>query len=619
MLSTTEAYKSAVVATSRVWRVTGHATLDDSTVIPLSNSDFKLSTISYKEGATCVSTIQVGSTFANSLDFALLNVDNKFTQYNFKNAVFSLYIGLLVGNTFEDIPLGKFNVATCGQKLSSIPISCFDDMYKLNVPMSSVGVIYPCSISTMFNNICTYCGVTAKTELVSEIVSLDTRLGTDTVGTKIGAFDQTKFTCRDILGFIGCLLGKNLRFDRYGILESFWYSNNSQETNESTRVRTAWYSDDTVTITGIDLKDSAGVVHTYGSRDYVVSYATNPLIQSDAVANATMSTTSLALSSVPYRPCQVDYIGDPAWQAGDVVSHSRNGKETIVSPIMVYSFKYAQHATIEAKGETQEANRQLTADAKKVSEAQIKQAADLNAGLSSMEKLMLDQSNFLTNALGFYPYAPKNPDGSLQGYYMMDNPDPNLAETIWAFTSGGIGVSHTGIAGPYTSSWTATDSIIASVVTANLIRTGVIQSKDDTLRIDLGNGQILALNDAGSTSINGNSIVLKYRNNAAATKPDVAHITIEPDTPGDADNVASMRIEFATEDGTTKATMGMEVTHSADSNNVTDYSAFTISHDKPIRIARDLSVDNAIVYDHIIMQRKSGEVGNTGVDFVFKG
>ena len=84
----------------------------------------------------------------------------------------------------------------------------------------------------------------------------------------------------------------------------------------------------------------------------------------------------------------------------------------------------------------------------------------------------------------------------------MSTPNSTKSTLVWAITSGGIGVSHTGIEGPYTSSWTMDDSILANTITANMMRTGVLQSVDgSSFYLDLDNG-VLRM-DAQSLALNG--------------------------------------------------------------------------------------------------------------------
>lgn len=72
--------------------------------------------------------------------------------------------------------------------------------------------------------------------------------------------------------------------------------------------------------------------------------------------------------------------------------------------------------------------------------------------------------------------------------FIADNPNPDAAQKVWRFNLGGMGYSTTGINGPFTSAWTADGHIVASLVTANMVQTGLLQSLNGESWLDLDNG-----------------------------------------------------------------------------------------------------------------------------------
>ena len=496
MYGVSNAYKTQVKASTREWAIKLALTLDSGVTYNLTEKDIETSTFTFQESATCGSTIQVGSVYANSLDFSLINTDGKYNADNFQDATVSAQVGLkLPDGTWEYVPLGKFNVYEPGKKLSTISIHSLDNMYRLNAPFANVDIQYPTNVMTLMSTICTHCGVPLSAQLTSELRSLDIVL------SKI---DPGDMTCRDVVGYIGCLIGKNLRFDRLGVLESFWYSNTVEvSTNADTR-NTSDFSDLIVNITGVELQDSSGTTYWMGNNTLVAQLDANPLIQNSEVAQDVLTTVYNALKSVSYRPYTVTYMGDPAIQAGDRILHTRDSGN-LESLVMTSSFSFHGSATLSAVGTTAEQNRQATKSAKQVQQVVAKAKEDLNQGLKSLESTMTMQSDLITQALGFYPKVVYDEDGRIKSVYMMSTPNSTPTTLVWAITSGGIGVSHTGIEGPYTSSWTMDDSILASSITANMIKTGVLQSVDGTsFYLDLDKG-VLRM-DASSIALNGKQL-----------------------------------------------------------------------------------------------------------------
>lgn len=76
----------------------------------------------------------------------------------------------------------------------------------------------------------------------------------------------------------------------------------------------------------------------------------------------------------------------------------------------------------------------------------------------------------LTGAFGSYFHS----DGA--NLYMMDNPDPELAQVVWRWNVNGFGKSSTGIEGPYTTALTFDDEFITNVVNAMVIRGSLIEA-----------------------------------------------------------------------------------------------------------------------------------------------
>lgn len=76
----------------------------------------------------------------------------------------------------------------------------------------------------------------------------------------------------------------------------------------------------------------------------------------------------------------------------------------------------------------------------------------------------------LTGAFGGYTYANESE------FFILDNPDPAQALTVWRWNINGFGKSSTGIDGPYTTAITFDDNFVTSVITAMVIRGAYIEA-----------------------------------------------------------------------------------------------------------------------------------------------
>ena len=142
MYGVSNAYKTQVKAPTREWAIKLSLTLDSGITYNLTEKDIETSTFTFQESSTCGSTIQVGSVYANSLDFSLINSDGKYNNDNFQDATVSAQVGLkLPDGTYEWVPLGTFYVSSTGKKLSTLAINCMDGMYKLNIAGYVIGTV----------------------------------------------------------------------------------------------------------------------------------------------------------------------------------------------------------------------------------------------------------------------------------------------------------------------------------------------------------------------------------------------------------------------------------------------------------------------------------------------
>jgi len=99
-------------------------------------------------------------------------------------------------------------------------------------------------------------------------------------------------------------------------------------------------------------------------------------------------------------------------------------------------------------------------------------------------------------------------------FYVADHPDLNQAIRVWKWGIGGFGYSENGVAGPYTTAITANGSIVAmlvaaNIITADMVQTGILQSEDGSLSLNLNNGafsfnhNIVQFTDSGLKVMHG--------------------------------------------------------------------------------------------------------------------
>lgn len=128
---------------------------------------------------------------------------------------------------------------------------------------------------------------------------------------------------------------------------------------------------------------------------------------------------------------------------------------------------------------------------------------------SAMQKAINNATNWLTSADG-YVIAVKDDNGTWKEILFLDTPSAETAKNVLRINTNGIGFSTNGVNGPYRNAWTIDGSLVADfittgVLTANLIKAGVLQSLNEKSYINMETGD--ARLSGSFSSSNGDYIV----------------------------------------------------------------------------------------------------------------
>lgn len=127
---------------------------------------------------------------------------------------------------------------------------------------------------------------------------------------------------------------------------------------------------------------------------------------------------------------------------------------------------------------------------------------------SIMEQAIERATKLITGNLGGYVVIhDSNGDGEPDEILIMDTNDISTATKVWRWNKNGLGYSSTGYDGTYGLAMTADGEIVADYITTgsmsgNRVRTGLIESTDNQLQIDLDAGTITA----PSITLNGEDV-----------------------------------------------------------------------------------------------------------------
>lgn len=449
----------------------------------LHDDDIVTKTFKVKDNLVSGEDIEWGNVISKDLSFTITNYNGQWNYVNLARATIIPLVGLKTASGYEYIPIGTFWADTVGKPLSIINITALDGMARLNVPFSQIIVNYPCTLQTLFFQICDQCNIRTKI----------TSFPNDTVTVQQAPADIEEATCRDILGYIAQIAGCNMRMSRDNYLELIYYGD-AGEISLEPQNRTSFVPEDySIKITGISYKDFDGVEYFMGSNDYVIQISENPLMPADP--SIVLDNLLNVYSTFSHQPFTLSYFGDPAVDCGDKITNIHVNGKIYTSYVTNNTFTFKGSSTLEGKGRLPEISQSPTKESKQAAKMVAiirKQQKESEQRFTEIEDAILNSTQFLTAELGGYVYKTEDV------IYIMDTKDINTATKIWKWSLGGLGYSSSGKDGPYTTAITMDGAIVADFIRAGLMSADRIRG--GTLKlggIDNTNG-IFELYDASN-------------------------------------------------------------------------------------------------------------------------
>lgn len=135
-----------------------------------------------------------------------------------------------------------------------------------------------------------------------------------------------------------------------------------------------------------------------------------------------------------------------------------------------------------------------------------------NSNFQQIQQSKIDNAtNWLTGADG-YVIAVKDDNGTWKEILFLDTPSAETAKNVLRINTNGIGFSTNGVNGPYRNAWTIDGSLVAGfittgVLTANLIKAGVLQSLNGATSINMETGEA-SLTGSITTASDGFQVTL---------------------------------------------------------------------------------------------------------------
>lgn len=526
MINTSMAFKQAILG-SRKYLYSAKIHLADGTELTVGNDDVMEGTVQFEQATSNMDSFDVGAATSNVHSLALNNMRDKFSQYDFVDAVIIPKVGLeLDDGSVEYLQKGYYTVDEAKHNGSTISLSAMDDMVLLDRPYSESELQYPATLLRIYLDICTCCGVSAG----------NARFDHDDYVVSARPTDEA-ITFRDMLSYIGQITGYYAIMDTERKLCLKWYDLTAFDDSDGldggvfdpynqTQYQTGDEADggnfkdysggdayeggafnamekyhhiyrlasqdiytDDVVITGVKIAvteetedekvtSSSELTFTAGNTGYMVHIENNPLITSGN-AQGIANQLFLKIGGMHFRPLSVSALSDPSVEAGDAAYVSDSKGNSYATYLTSVSFAMGGYETYicSAQTPTEKNSIRYSETAKALAEAKKNTQQKITAYDLTIQRL----TDLMAQTFG--AFKSEQTDGATGAtiYYMHNKPTLEESDKVWKMTADGFVVSTDGgrtwNAGMDASGNAAVNILSAIGIVADWIQAGVIQDK----------------------------------------------------------------------------------------------------------------------------------------------
>ena len=386
MYPVSNAFLNAVKANTRKYYWTGTITTKAGTVYNFDQNDIVKGS-GYISCQCCGNTeIELGTVYSAELGISIFSEINRYTL---EDAIVTLTYHLkLADDSYETVPMGIFEVSEANRKVRTLEIKAYDYMLRFEKNFNgfeTVGHAYD-----FVNLCCTSCNV-AMAQDQAYYEALPNGL------TDLSIYSDNDIeTYRDVLFYVGQVLGGFFVINRSGQLELRKYGNISVLTVERMHRFSSSFSDFITRYTAVSSTNLRTQIAEYYALEtddaLTMNLGVNPLLQFglDETREQLVRNILNDISIVNYVPFETDTIGNPALDLGDVLSFTGGQADsTKIACITSSSIKIGGRQTIKCVGKNP-----------KLSQAKSKNDKNISGLLNQIEAGKIGIHTF-TNASAF--------------------------------------------------------------------------------------------------------------------------------------------------------------------------------------------------------------------------
>lgn len=401
----TDAFNAACSAPGR--EITSKVNFNGTTDLPA--SEIQVIVVTEQFGSS--DGVTIGAAFSSSCKVTFYKQDN----LPLNGAYFIPSVGIMVGGEAQYVQKGKYYIPSDGVEDSGklwVTVTGYDRMAGLTEDYMPT-ITFPATPAQVLADVCKQAGVTPPAVTMPSIQIAAPYTG----------------TLRQQLGWLAGLIGCNAKFDATGNLVFCWYADGGLTIDRDTQYM------DGLTLT----TDAAFTIHSLltGTDSNPISVgagkgitAINPYMTAEVA-----ETVFAKIDGKTMRPCTVKWRGNPAVEAGDIVSVIGGSGENLTAYVMELKtqIKGGMSADLTCYGPSD-----TDYATPSPSEQKFKRMYE------DVVKSFQDATQKIIGAQGGYFEITYDKDGYPTGWTLRNTPTVEDNTKMWIMSIGGLGFSKDG-------------------------------------------------------------------------------------------------------------------------------------------------------------------------------
>lgn len=405
MHTVTDAFNAACSAPGR--EITSKVNFNGTTDLPAS----EIQEIVITEQFGSSDGVTIGAAFSSSCKVTFYKQDN----LPLNGAYFIPSVGIMVGGEAQYVQKGKYYIPSDGVEDSGklwVTVTGYDRMAGLTEDYMPT-ITFPATPAQVLADVCKQASVTPPAVTMPSIQIAAPYTG----------------TLRQQLGWLAGLIGCNAKFDATGNLVFCWYADSGLTIDRDTQYM------DGLTLT----TDDAFTIHSLltGTDSKPISVGAGKGITTiNPYMTAEVAETVFAeINGKTMRPCAVKWRGNPAVEAGDIISVTGGSGENLTAYVMELKtqIKGGMSADLTCYGPSD-----TDYATPSPSEQKFKRMYE------DVVKSFQDATQKIIGAQGGYFEITYNKDGYPTGWTLRNTPTVEDNTKMWIMSTGGLGFSTDG-------------------------------------------------------------------------------------------------------------------------------------------------------------------------------